>query len=158
MASWQTMCGNEMSQTRKRSENTNCCVASGSIVNETPYRAPMNHSMANGVISALNGHSIKEFLVFLLSNSLYLDCASRFEFLAEWPSILDTLVNHSTTHMTTVDFCVGLLTRSLMAEITGLVSRHSGWHFSARNAHAEQIKAFNMDKMTQKFESQALLM
>src|ERR1700730_3054439 len=35
------------------------------------------------------GHSIKDFLVFLMSGSMYSssDCPSRIEFLAEWPVV-----------------------------------------------------------------------
>jgi hypothetical protein len=91
----------------------------------------MNHSIANNVISALNGQYIKDFLAFFLSDSLYSDCASRIEFLAEWPCILDTLANDPVLCPPMVEFSAGIFTQSLRAEITGLVDKHSGWHFSA---------------------------
>ena len=57
------------------------------------YKPAMNHSIANDVLSALNGHSIEDFMVFFLSDFMYSDCASRIDFLTEWPVILDTFAN-----------------------------------------------------------------
>ena len=107
----------------------------------------MNHSIINNVLSALNGHSIKDFMVFFLSESMYSDCASRIELLAEWPIILDTFANDPMLCGPTVEFSAGLFTRPLTAKIMELVNKHNGWHFSARNAYAKQIKAFNIEDM-----------
>ena len=57
---------------------------------ESGKKPAMNHSIANDVFSALNGHSIKYLMSFFSSDSMYLDCANGIEFLAEWPVILDT--------------------------------------------------------------------
>ena len=122
------------------------------------YKPAMNHSLANDVLSALNGPSIKDFMVFFLSDSMCSDCASRIEFLAEWPVILDTFVNDPMLCGQTVEFSAGLFTRSLAAEIVELVHKHSGWHFSACNACAKQIEAFNIEDMALRLESQALLL
>ena len=118
----------------------------------------MNHTIVNDVLSALNGHSIKDFMVFFLSDSVYLDCASRIEFLAEWPVILDTFANDPMLCGTTVEFSAGLFTRLLTAEITELVNKHNGWHFSARNACAEQIEVFDIKDMALRLEIQAPLL
>ena len=122
------------------------------------YNPAMNHSIANDVLSALNGHSIKDFIIFFSSDSKYLDCASRIEFLAEWPVILDTFANDPMLCGTTVEFSAGLFSRSLTAEITELVNKHSGWHFSARNACAEQIEGFDIEDMALRLEIQAPLL
>ena len=122
------------------------------------YKPAMNHSIANDVLSALNGHSIKDFMVFFLSDSMYSDCASRIEFLAEWPVILDTFPNDPMLCGQTVEFSAGLFTRSLMAKIMELVHKHSGWHFSAQNACAEQIEVFDIQDMALRLESQAPLL
>ena len=104
-----------------------CCILLHSRCNT----ARMDHTIAASVLSALNGHSIKNFLVFLMSDSMYSDCPRRIECLAEWPVVLDTLSNDPILCAPTVEFSAGLFTRSLAGEITRLVNKHSGWHFSA---------------------------
>lgn len=115
----------------------------------------MDYSIVNDVLAALQGHSIGEFLITLLSNSSYLDCPLRILFLGEWPDLLQTLADLPTLRQSTAAFSKHAHTRCLVSEVASLANKESGWHFSAMHARAEQIESFSMEDMARKLRFQA---
>lgn len=113
--------------------------------------------VVRAVLTALGGHSLVSVLGTLLTDSYFAGCATRAEFLREWNSFL--LFAHGCPLLSTdtVQFCSQVHTQALATEIANLANRESGWHFSAKNAKAEQVEAFSLTDMSSILETKAPL-
>ncbi|PSS32232.1 hypothetical protein PHLCEN_2v2001 [Hermanssonia centrifuga] len=115
----------------------------------------MDKHIVNSVLVALQGHSIGEFLITLLSDPSYSHCPVTVIFLNDWAELLGILATLPPTKIATEDFASQLHTRILSSEVSRLATKQSGWHFSAVQAKAEQVEAFSIDDMASKFPSHA---
>lgn len=113
--------------------------------------------VVRAVLTALGGHSIVSVLGALLIDSHFADCATRATFIDEWESFLHFSRECSLLSTGTTNFCSQVYTKLLTGEIASLANKESGWHFSARNAKADQIEAFSLKAMASTLEHKAPL-
>lgn len=109
----------------------------------------------NSVLALLNENSIAQFLYTFLTNSQYDGTRAKQEFLTQWPALLDLLAIHPLLQTKTESFAVALVTRNLKTEVATIAEKESGWHFSAKNVHVDQLDSFTMDDMARKIHARA---
>ncbi|KAK7678135.1 hypothetical protein QCA50_018928 [Cerrena zonata] len=111
--------------------------------------------VVRAVLSALNGHSLTSILGVLLTDSYFAQSPTRQLFIQEWHDLLIFSQELPELLEETTSFCVNVHTRILTSEITSLAAKENGWHFSAKNARAEQIEAFSLAEMSRTLETKA---
>ena len=115
----------------------------------------MNKSIAISVLTALQGHSIYDFLIFLLGDpQLSLSPTARL-FLDEWGSFLNYSQTLTSLSRTTSDFALCSVTQRMQEEIKDVANKQAGWHFSACGASIDQVEAFSIAEMALILEEQA---
>lgn len=115
----------------------------------------MDLRTVDSVLALLNENSVAQFLYTLLSNSRYDGTHAKQEFLAQWPALLDLLAIHPLLQTQTESFAVALVTSKLKTEVATVAEKESGWHFSAKNVHVDQLDSFTMDDMARKVHARA---
>lgn len=113
------------------------------------------HNIVKDVLVALRGHSIIHVLGILLSDSYFTTCATRIEFVHDWPDLLKFAIDTEVLQQETTTFCSQVHTKALASEIANLANKQSGWHFSARKARAEQVETFSLSDMARTLEVKA---
>ncbi|KAI0090786.1 hypothetical protein BDY19DRAFT_1035348 [Irpex rosettiformis] len=115
----------------------------------------MDLNVLDNVLASLHSYSLAEALMELLVNSRYENSPHRQVFIAQWPLLLRNLVHHPLLRHSTEHFAFASVTNKLTSEVSCLVDKESGWHISARNAHADQLKNFDIDTMSSRMQEQA---
>ena len=110
------------------------------------------------VLSALDGASISDFLSSLLESPSLANHPAVNRFKLEVPSVLKLLYNCPGTHTSMVESSHKFMTQKYSDEVTCLVSKANGWHFSAQHTSAEQLQAFSLKDMAQRLMVQAPLL
>ncbi|THH23062.1 hypothetical protein EUX98_g8114 [Antrodiella citrinella] len=110
---------------------------------------------ALAVLQALGQNSVGEFIIYLISDPALKDHSTLFSLVQQWPELLQYALDSPTLYNSTRTFVSDAFTATLTLEVAQLASRNSGWHFSARNASAEQINAFSIEDMANKMETEA---
>lgn len=115
----------------------------------------MDLRTVDSVLALLDKHSVAQFLYTFLSNSRYDGHCAKQEFLTQWPALLELLASHPLLQLRTENFAVALVTGKLKSEVATIAEKESGWHFSAKNVHADQLDSFTMDDMACKIHVRA---
>ena len=115
----------------------------------------MNRSIAVSVITALQGHSIYDFLIFLLGDpALSLSPTAKL-FVDEWRPFLEYSQSLGVLSQTTSDFTLRYTAQTLQGEVRDLANKQAGWHFSACKASIDRVEAFSIADMALTLEEQA---
>ena len=117
----------------------------------------MDPRIVNEVLVALQGHSINNFITTLLDTPAYEDCPIRQLFTHDCPDLLLFLSTHVPVQHSVKSFAASLHTSLLKEEVAGLALRKTGWHFSAKDAIAEQQEKFTIEGMDAEIDSQTPL-
>ena len=118
----------------------------------------MREDTIRNILGALGGHSVVDFIQSLCTNPTYSDCPTFILFSAKIPELLDFIFGHPATKSEAGQSVLQHFMAALTSEVATLADKESGWHFSAGNACAKQIKAFSMEGMARKLEKQAPLL
>lgn len=110
---------------------------------------------AAAVLDALGGHSIMDFIIFVLSDHGLAENPAHSCFLQERPEFLNYAILLPLLSVPTNTFIVTLLTQRLTAEVTQVANKESRWHFSVQNTSAKQIDQFLIKHMADRLETQA---
>ncbi|KAI0809159.1 hypothetical protein BC629DRAFT_1482619 [Irpex lacteus] len=115
----------------------------------------MNSSIIDNVLASLHSHSLAQVIMELMFNSRYENSAHQQLFVAQWPSLLEHLAYHPLLQKDTAHFVSTSMTKQLTSEVSCLVQKESGWHFSAKNVTADQLEHFAIDGMADRMQEQA---
>ncbi len=115
----------------------------------------MDLRIVDSVLALLDKHSLAQFLYTFLHNSRYDGHHAKQEFLTQWPALLELLCVHPLLQAKTEVFAVSLVTGKLKTEVATIAEKESGWHFSAKNVHVDQLDRLTMDDMAHKIHAQA---
>src|SRR5882762_4364354 len=110
------------------------------------------------ILSALDGASISDFLSSLLESPSLAKHPVVERFRLEVPSVLKLLYNCPGTCTSMVESSHKFMTQKYADEVTCLVSKANGWHFSVQHTSAEQLQAFSLENMAQQLMTQAPLL
>lgn len=115
----------------------------------------MDVNIVDNVLALLHHYSLGAFLMEFLFNSRYDNSPHRQIFASQWPSLLDHLAHHPLLQKDTGQFVSASMTHRLTSEVTQLVDKESGWHFSAKNASSDQLEKFTINGMANRMQDQA---
>lgn len=115
----------------------------------------MDRNTIDGVLYALQGHTIGQLIISLLENDAYRGGPIRTLFEAEFSELLDVLATRSTFKTMLLAHGVRVHTQRLMAEISTLAEKEAGRHFPAKDAEADHLETFAVEQMSAKLEVEA---
>jgi hypothetical protein len=119
----------------------------------------MDLVLVNNVLVSLQGHSLCEILLTLLSNPHYDQNPHKHLFIREWPLFLTSVAStHPALQTPTHEFARTLVTGQLTSEVARLAERESGWHISAKQARADHLESFDINSMSCRMQEQAPLL
>lgn len=117
----------------------------------------MHPDLVRGVLIALHGYSISDFLHVLLNHAYFIDDPMRTICVQDTSKIIETLISAPSTHLSAFATMHQSFKQKLATEIALLANKSSGWHFSAVHASAEQFENFSMADMARRLETEAPL-
>lgn len=115
----------------------------------------MDLGTVDSVLALLDKDSVAQFLYTFLHNSRYDGSRAKQDFLSQWPALLEHLAVHPLLQVKTENFAVALVTGKLKTEVATVAEKESGWHFSAKHVHVDQLDSFTMDDMARKIHARA---
>ena len=112
----------------------------------------MDFSIVDTVLAL---HSILELLITFLFNSRYSDSPQLKSFFEQWPTLLTLIGTHPILRPLTEQSMLRSFSTTLTTEVKHLAKKESGWHVSARHAHADQLEHFSLNDMSSRMQEQA---